>query len=138
MGKGLQLALAVVSVFAGLAWFVGSQSEGDGSFRYYRTVDEFVAAADSAGGRGSRVHGFVLEGSIHRDLPAGYVEFVIRDEHDGVLSVRYDGIDVPDLFGDGAELVVEGRLSGQVFVADRMMAKCPSKYEARDEPGREV
>ena len=47
--------------------------------------------------------------------------------------MRYLGIDVPDLFRDGAEVVVEGRASQQAFEAQRVLAKCPSKYEV--EPG---
>ena len=140
MGKGAQIAIAVVSVFAGLAWLVGTQSDGTGTFRYYATVadyvDEGAQASDSP--RGSRVHGFVLQGSIVKNLPQGYVDFVIHDESQAQLRVRYDGIDIPDLFKDGAEVVVEGRLADGRFVADRVMAKCPSKYEAREEPGAEV
>ena len=37
-----------------------------------------------------------------------------------------------DLGADGAEVVVEGRLTdGAVFVADNVLAKCPSKFEAQ-------
>jgi cytochrome c-type biogenesis protein CcmE len=36
------------------------------------------------------------------------------------------------MFKDGAEVVVEGRLDGNaVFVADNVMAKCPSKFQAK-------
>ena len=42
----------------------------------------------------------------------------------------------PDLFKDGAEVVVEGRLRQQgnetVLVADNVMAKCPSKFQAKE------
>ena len=43
----------------------------------------------------------------------------------------------PDLFKDGAEVVVEGHLEQRhgdtVLVADNVMAKCPSKFQARAE-----
>jgi len=140
MGKGAQIAIAVITVFAGLAWLVGTQADGTGTFRYYATVADYLDEGAQANGssRGLRVHGFVLQGSIDKNLPDGYVDFVIHDESEAQLRVRYDGIDVPDLFKDGAEVVVEGRLAGGQFVADRVMAKCPSKYEAREEPGAEV
>jgi cytochrome c-type biogenesis protein CcmE len=48
-----------------------------------------------------------------------------------VLAVRYLGIDVPDMFKDGAEVVVEGHFASGTFLAERVMAKCPSKYEAK-------
>ena len=140
MGKGSQIAIAVVTVFAGLAWLLGTQTDGTGTFRYYATVDNYLGERSEENGsaRGSRVHGFVLAGSIDKNLPGGYVDFVIQDESEAQLPVRYEGIDVPDLFKDGAEVVVEGRLAQGVFVAERVMAKCPSKYEAREEPGAEV
>ncbi len=50
------------------------------------------------------------------------------------LAVVYRSLETPDLFKDGAEVVVEGRLQGRggdaVFVADNVMAKCPSKFQA--------
>ena len=44
----------------------------------------------------------------------------------------FSSLETPDLFKDGAEVVVEGRLSetGEVFHADKVMAKCPSKFES--------
>ena len=50
------------------------------------------------------------------------------------LDVILASLETPDLFKDGAEVVVEGRLvasdGGSVFEADKIMAKCPSKFEA--------
>lgn len=141
MSKGVQIAIAVVSVFAGIAWFTATQSAGEGTFRYYATVGDFLsqgAEHETQSRRGSRVHGFVLEGSIAKDLASGHVDFVLRGPAaSGTLPVRYSGIDVPDLFADGAEVVVEGRMGEGLFLADRLMAKCPSKYEAQ-EPGAEA
>ena len=127
MGKGWQIALGALTVFAGLAWLLGSASTGEGSFRYYTSVAEYAAATPEGA---SRVHGFVLEGSIAKDLPAGHVDFAIRDADGGRLPVRLVGLELPDLFRDSAEVVVEGRLVGDRFVAQRVLAKCPSKYEA--------
>ncbi len=53
---------------------------------------------------------------------------------DEFLPVVYRSLETPDLFKDGAEVVLEGRLSADgghpVFHADKVMAKCPSKFEA--------
>ena len=133
MSKGPQIALASLAAFAGLIWVIASGTAQDGSFRYYKSVSEYmVLAPDSDGGnRQLRVHGFVVGGSIAKNLGAGHVDFAIADaEPAGTLPVRLLGIDVPDLFRDGAEVVVEGRFEGQTFLAERVMAKCPSKYEA--------
>ncbi len=135
MSKGAQIAIAMVTVFGGLAWILSSRDPGAGTFQYYENVSAFLSAPMSAEGRNAslRVHGFVVEGSIQKDLPAGHVDFRIRDRQTrvGALRVRFLGLDVPDLFKDGAEVVVEGRYAYGRFDADRVLAKCPSKYETQ-------
>jgi cytochrome c-type biogenesis protein CcmE len=57
------------------------------------------------------------------------------------LSVVYASLETPDLFKDGAEVVVEGQLvlerGSKVFEANNVMAKCPSKFEAQVGPAEE-
>jgi cytochrome c-type biogenesis protein CcmE len=132
MSKGLQIAVCVLSVFVGIAWWLSAGGVGQGTFEYYKSVSDFQLAATD-GNRMLRVHGFVVPGSIAKNLTAGHVDFAIHDHGGDALTVRYQGIDVPDLFGDGAEVVVEGRVEERRFLADRVMAKCPSKYEAAPE-----
>ena len=45
----------------------------------------------------------------------------------------YAGLETPDLFKDGAEVVVEGRLTATAgtFHATNVLAKCPSKFEGQ-------
>lgn len=139
MGKGIQIAAVALTVFGGLAWLLANDSGGAGSFRYYSSVSDYLDSGpdSSADGSGSRVHGFVADGSISKQLAAGHVDFEIRDDS-ATLRVRYLGIDVPDLFDDGAEVVVEGRLEDGLFLADRLLAKCPSRYEVEPEAGAPV
>ncbi len=138
MSKGVQIAIAVVTVFAGAAWISTSLSSESGTMTYFANVGAYLDArpTDAAPGtRPSRVHGFVVADSIAKDLPAGHVDFEIHDEMatEMRLSVRLTSIDIPDLFKDGAEVVVEGHYADGRFIAERVMAKCPSKYEAREE-----
>ena len=46
-------------------------------------------------------------------------------------------LETPDLFKDGSEVVLEGRMvrtdAEMVFHADKVFAKCPSKFEASAE-----
>jgi cytochrome c-type biogenesis protein CcmE len=85
-----------------------------------------------------RVHGYVSEGSIERDVPGRQVRFRVQNEAphgggsaEGALAVIYASLETPDLFKDGAEVVVEGRLDGSgSFHATNVLAKCPSKFEA--------
>ena len=146
MSKGMQITLAALSICAGGFWFLASGTQGEGTFAYYESVGDFVTQIDqpeTAGmqnqmsGRAARVHGYVVEGSIRKDLSAGHVDFAIHDDPEQSpgakpLSVRLIGIEVPDLFDDGAEVVVEGNPGRDYFVARRVLAKCPSKYEPED------
>jgi cytochrome c-type biogenesis protein CcmE len=136
MSKGVQIALAALTVFGGLALVLTLGAADGGTFRYYADVPSFVnAPANETADLAARVHGFVVAGSIAKDLEAGHVDFTVSDQKSPhTLPVRYLGIDVPDLFKDGAEVVVEGRFAGGRFLADRVMAKCPSKYESK-QPG---
>ena len=133
----MQIALAALSIGAGLALLLTLGSAGEGTFRYYSDVGSFVAAPSAeVANLPARVHGFVVAGSIAKNLQAGHVDFDVADSSGAkALAVRFLGIDVPDLFKDGAEVVVEGRFDSGTFLAERVMAKCPSKYEAKP-PGR--
>jgi cytochrome c-type biogenesis protein CcmE len=148
MSKGVQIAIGVATALVGLAAVLKLGASDEGTFSYYASVDAFLSAPAAPAARGQRVHGFVVAGSIARDLVAGHVDFRIADQGSSQeLKVRYHGIDTPDLFRDGAEVVVEGRVTpaqgagegaarSGVFDARRVLAKCPSKYEAR--PGQEA
>jgi cytochrome c-type biogenesis protein CcmE len=140
MSKGIQIAIGAVAVALLLGWYAATNLDGLDRFNYYQSLEEFRAAG-GADAR-ARVHGFVAGGSIVRDVAAREVRFAIQDRapHAGApadrsLAVVYASLETPDLFGDGAEVVVEGRLEGAgpaaVFRADNVLAKCPSKFEAK-------
>lgn len=142
LSKGLQLTIGALLVAALLGWY-GYSNLGEGAaFVYYQTLDELAAAGVTPGEQGLRVHGFVSEQSIERDLAGRQVRFLVQNEPPHAapapggarLAVIYNSLETPDLFKDGAEVVVEGRLQagsgGAVFVADNVMAKCPSKFQA--------
>ncbi len=98
---------------------------------YYLTVSEFKGEAFSStyGGESIRVNGSVLDGSIQWNSQEGILRFVISDG-ENELPVTYRGV-APDTFKSGAEVVVEGKYTQEnILEVDKIMAKCPSKYEA--------
>jgi len=149
MSKGLQIAVGGLLVVLLLGWYGWSQLEG-GAFVYYQTLDEFLVHGTP--GEPARVHGYVAIGSIERDVEGRQVRFRVQthpphaaeaapESHAGAgaggLSVVYASLETPDLFKDGAEVVVEGRLSaaeGGAFHATNLLAKCPSKFEGLESP----
>ena len=85
--------------------------------------------------RGIRISGHVSPGTIVSDTTQAKVEFTVFERESGsTLPVVYQGI-IPDTFKDNAEVVVEGRYhtEGNLFEANVLLAKCPSKYEALGE-----
>lgn len=146
MSKGAQIALAAVAIAALLGWYATSSLEGAGTYRYFETLDELRTS--DASGTHVRVHGFVAPGSIERDVPARAIRFSVqgRPPHEvgsqeaqsAPLAVVYGSLEVSDMFKDGAEVVVEGRLDGAagVFHATNVLAKCPSKFQAQATPAR--
>ena len=139
MSKGLQIALGGVAVAILLGWYAATNLEEIGTFQYYQTLAEF--RSDGQPGRPARVHGYVANGSIARSLEDREIRFEVVQEPphvggggagDDRLAVVYGTLDAPDMFKDGAEVVVEGRMGDDaIFVADNVMAKCPSKFEAK-------
>jgi len=95
---------------------------------YYLTVSELQAGGASLIDQPVRVAGNVVPGSIQRDPTSLVVHFEAEDGS-GRLPVTYRGV-LPDIFGDGVEVVVEGKYSADGrFAAGTLLAKCPSKFE---------
>lgn len=137
LSKGLQIALGALVIAGLLGWYAATNLDRIGTFQYYQTLHEFQSSGEV--GRPVRVHGYVALGSIERDVEQRLVRFAVVNDppHAGraqgaPLAVHYPTLETPDMFKDGAEVVVEGRLTdGAVFVADNVLAKCPSKFEAQ-------
>ena len=141
MTKGIQIAIGATTIAGLLGWYGASNLDRAPAFTYFKSLEEFQANPDAKNGARSRIHGFVAEASIRRDIEAMQVRFQVQNTpaHLGrgsgpPLEVVLASLETPDLFKDGAEVVVEGRMvasdGGPVFEADKILAKCPSKFEA--------
>jgi len=153
MSKGVQIAIGAAAIALLLGWYGSTQLQSDLSFQYFQDLHEFKARSTEMVGRSARVHGYVAAESIERDLEGQQVQFSVQNDppHAGgpvgeKLVVVYRSLETPDLFKDGAEVVVEGQLvmagGTPIFEAHNVMAKCPSKFEAKAgltaEPGVEI
>ena len=118
-GIGIGIILAVV------AW------EGNSAFQenkmYYVTVNELTQAQTAR--RHVRVGGVVAQGSVERR--GGQLNFRLAQDAKSI-PVTYVGTDtLPDTFKDGAQAIVDGDyLASGEFRADKIQAKCASKYQA--------
>ncbi|HEX9814125.1 MAG TPA: cytochrome c maturation protein CcmE [Myxococcota bacterium] len=141
MTKGVQIAIGATAIAGLLGWYGATNLDAAPAFTYYKSLEEFRANPDARSGARSRFHGYVAANSIRRDVEAMQVRFLVQNTpphaegESGVpIEVVLDSLETPDLFKDGAEVVVEGQLvagtAGPVFEADKILAKCPSKFEA--------
>ena len=128
--KALKIAATVVVLTAALGGLMyTSLAEGT---EYYKHVDEVMANPAAWHGKKLQLHGFVVEKSILRKPDTLEYRFQIH-QNGHVVNASYVGV-VPDTFKGGSEVVLKGRLTPAGFEVnphDGVMAKCPSKYEAK-------
>ena len=104
-----------------------------GNALYFLTVSEFNDKSEVQDGRLLRVSGKLVEGTFDREGKSIDAKFEITDndgESPGVtLLASYTGV-LPDLFfNPHSELILEGSYGvNQIFNADAILVKCPSKY----------
>ncbi len=124
-----KFVIGISIIVLGIGYFmIAGVNEGTA---YYVTVEELSQKSENYIGERLRMGGLVLEGSIQSDIKKLDVNFKIhQNEH--VIDVFYNGV-TPDMFQDGSEVILEGSYTEEgLFVADVLMAKCPSKYESSE------
>jgi cytochrome c-type biogenesis protein CcmE len=130
--KRWQLALVALVVVSAVGYLVYN---GFSTNVYYQTVTELQGG--TAHGQQIRLAGNVVDGSIVREAGSSTVRFNVADTG-GNLPVVYSGT-IPDIFGPGIEVVVEGKYNPSTgFVADTMLAKCPSKFDGETTASQSV
>lgn len=93
------------------------------------------ARAESSGARAHVVGFWVPERGTRFDLARAEFSFWMRDEVGNLRRVVYTG-PKPAGFEDAERIVVEGRMQEGIFYADRILIKCPSKYNDQVPSGR--
>lgn len=130
--RWVKILMTVVIVGGGLGYLLYTTAAPE--VEWYKHVDEVMAEPAAWQGKRLQLHGRVVKGSILRRPAGASYEYRFRVENNGqTITARHTGI-VPDTFKDEAEVVLKGRLQpdGSFQVApDGVMAKCPSKYEAK-------
>ncbi len=98
----------VLAVATGAIAILAIRAAGS-SLSYYQTPAEFAQQIDTAGKRW-QVGGRVVDGTIVEENGRP-VRFEIAGDHGERMTVNFGGT-VPDLFGPGAFVVVEGTANG--------------------------
>src|ERR1039457_709618 len=128
MNTFTQFAVLVVAVVGLLVWVAMAGLKGD--MTYYKTISDLNKMGDQAMRKRLRVGGEVEKDSVVRN--GREVSFILKQDA-LKLKVVYNGAElIPDTFKDGAQALADGRLGPNgVFQANKIEAKCASKYEAK-------
>jgi len=121
--KRLFMVLGILAG-VGLAASLALTAFKDNVMLFYSPT-ELAAKAPQAAER-FRLGGMVEKGSLKKTEGTLDVQFYVTD-YKHTVEVKYSGI-LPDLFREGQGVVAHGRMQGNVFVADEILAKHDEKY----------
>lgn len=130
MNKKLKFIL-VISIMLGAFGYL-MISGFNNSKTYYMTINEVTASADKGklGKQNLKVSGKLVGQSVKWDPSKTELKFeMISEDQSEIMPVLYKGVK-PDNFNDGIDVIVDGKYTvEQVLLAEKVMTKCPSKYE---------
>lgn len=136
MANKLVSGLVTLAIVGGGIGYLFYSSQGE-AFEYYKHVDEVQREITTLRGRRLQLHGYVQPGSILRKLDRDHQQMEYKFtvvNCDVAMQVRYLGL-VPDTFKEKAEVVIKGKLENdELFIAQEISAKCPSKYDSKVDP----
>jgi cytochrome c-type biogenesis protein CcmE len=120
----LSFIIAGVAVAGAVLYLVVANTGA--TAQYYMSISQ-LRSCTTCSTRAIRVAGTVSNEAITRDATQS-VHFTINDGSQ-TMPVSYGGT-LPDTFHADAQIVVEGHLASGVFLAQQVLVKCPSKYQA--------
>ncbi len=118
LGAILAVALSAVGLSAVVFAFMTNASP-------YVTVKE----AQARTGDNQHLAGDIVPGTLLTDLNAGTVKFDLKDQSGQVCKVLYTGPPLTNL-GSATKLVAIGGMKDGTFMSNKLLLKCPSKYES--------
>lgn len=116
---------------AGVVAIIGFVAFGAGAFKSnltpYVSFQQARATKDAV-----QVAGKLVPGSDSFEEASSRLMFSLQDDHGDVLRVAYKGLK-PGNFHDATQVVAIGRFQGGVLEAEKLLVKCPSKYQGVEE-----
>jgi cytochrome c-type biogenesis protein CcmE len=150
-GGRVKFIIGGLLILAAIIYLVISSTKANA--QYFFTIDELLSRGQSMAGKNVRISGAVIGDSIQYDPQDLSLHFTIANvpadnkqiEAEGGLAavlhaavtdpartrmeVVYSG-PKPDLLRDEAQAIITGHIDGDnVFYADELLLKCPTKYE---------
>ena len=147
-----KMIIGVLVIAASLIYLLVSSTLNN--VQYFITIDELLANRETYSDKQVRISGAVIGDSINISDDGKVVSFVIANisaDHEAIaasggmakalqeavndpdatrLQVLYKGAK-PDLLKDQSQAILTGNLSDtDIFYADEILLKCPTKYES--------
>ncbi len=133
MNKRIKMYIAVGAVLVVLGMLFAQGFKATGGVGVYLTMEEALTAHNQNGDRFIQMEANVDSESVRYDSKKPLLEFKLVDEKNNSVNVTYHDV-MPDNFESGYPVIVEGRFTGEKeFLAEKLLVKCPSKYEEQAE-----
>ncbi len=111
----------------GVAAIIGFVAFGAGAFKSnltpYVSFQQARATKDAV-----QVAGKLIHGSDSFDQSSSRLVFMLQDDRGDTMRVAYKGLK-PGNFNEATQVVAIGRYHGGLLEAEKLLVKCPSKYQ---------
>ena len=103
------------------------------SVAFILNASPYVTVSEARKTRATNVHlkGALEKNSIQTDLAAKTIQFKIKDAAGELMTVVYSGPPPQDI-NQATEIVAIGSMKGNEFHSEKLLIKCPSKYEGEN------
>jgi cytochrome c-type biogenesis protein CcmE len=150
-GGRLKFIIGGGLIIAAIIYLIISSTRANA--QYFFTIDELFTRGQSAVGQNVRISGAVIGDSIRYDPQSLSLHFTVAnvpadnkqiEAQGGLAAVLHSAVTdptrtrmqvvysgpKPDLLRDEAQAIMTGHIDGNnVFYADELLLKCPTKYE---------
>ncbi len=98
---------------------------------FMSSASPFVTIAQAKTASGDQLHiaGDVTHGSVVADARAHILRFQLKDENGDFVNVVHTG-EMPSNLAEVKKVVAIGEMKNGAFHTNKLLVKCPSKYEA--------
>lgn len=112
---------------------------GGGGYVFLSSSVPYVNVAEAMQEPGRPVHvaGEILHETARTRVAEGYFEFDLKDDAGQVMRVRHKG-PKPANFDSAPKVSVSGQYEQEIFMAEKILVKCPSKYESEKAAGEKA
>lgn len=104
-----------------------------GGYTFLTSASPYLSVEEAMARPGESVHvvGVVDQATVQNDALRGTLRFAMVDDKGRSMRVEFHG-PKPASFETAPKVSVAGEFREGVFVSDKMLVKCPSKYEGEE------